>query len=1161
MSRITSVFSTRIAARLALALAFTFLMPSVVLRANVPALWPTFSQPTTVSTVDLRPYGTNNMLNPDFLAQVTLMGAYNQLQLNTRIFIIGNSTSAYWLSQLMPSTVTLSPLSWNESDQNGVLKAMLSSYGSSIKGAIVYDPANSESINVATTLAGIDDAMVISPTEEPIVQSYNVPILADLRTNFWIGSDATLVGNTTINKISNPSGGNGTTGWGLAYDGTGASLTTSSGSLLWTVNGNLGHDDWVQYSPTLTAGYTYIFSVQLHGTGQAYLDGWDGTTDWSTSQITLSSTPQTLQLAITIPQSSGTPQFEVRTDGVNAATVYIQNAAVVRNRVASEQWSYENLLKSTNKTIMTILNPAVDDLRDYVVASKMMIFDLSSDNADESALMSNIIAYTPHNTPILGYIDDEANDVPFLSSSSLGHFLNASDYFDNESIWASLPGPTSLTESTAPAAVKAQNGYVYVGSWVSDGDNAQFVQGAEKDNWTNSQFLGAVPLAWTEPPGMLAYAPLMLAHDNTQLPQSSELMSGPSGIGYATANTDSDLTTFGQLTGEAMTAAGMSTVTDWFVNSSNVIPFVEAATPPHDVHVNAYAYTLQGNTVIDGQVVGYNDPESQVSQIESVGWSSTAPTFIEALSSGWGITADDALYIAQRLQTETGHNYVFLTPSELALTEKAYYGNNESGLPNSNTQAVLGSQLVSAFPHYVNYNGSGADGTVGLGGAFHMSSNSIAGMSLTNTTYNGQGAAVFQVPANLGYDVWALTASGGQALANYIFTVNVAGTGQAYLDVWDGNEDHYTAPVTLTSSWQTLRLCVTMASTAGQIQIRVHSQSTPTTVYFQNASFYVPNWQISSPGASGSTVLSRTSYQNGPAVLFEVASSLGHDEWTQSLPHVVAGSTYTFSVDVAGTGEAFLDAWNGTEDIQSPTVALTSAYQTLTTTATIASSGTPLIQVRAPSQSGGATIYFRNASVFLNNFTSKFATGLEPNDPQPTWTSTVDTASGGGGDSNVSSETLTLAGSGQTHGGGNDLLYSGTAAGGTTNYAYMKVFGPSSVTLDANTILSYWVYPQSPKGSEPNASESTGTNSTCVAIDIVFTDGTNLRDSGVTDQYGNQLHPAHECNHLQPDQWNYVTANLGALSGKTISTIDVGYDQPGGSGNYRGYVDDIHITN
>ena len=59
---------------------------------------------------------------------------------------------------------------------------------------------------------------------------------------------------------------------------------------------------------------------------------------------------------------------------------------------------------------------------------------------------------------------------------------------------------------------------------------------------------------------------------------------------------------------------------------------------------------------------------------------------------------------------------------------------------------------------------------------------------------------------------------------------------------------------------------------------------------------------------------------------------------------------------------------------------------------------------------------------------------------------------------------------------------------------------------------------------------------------------------------GNQLHPAHMCGHLQPDVWNYVTTDLSGLSGKTISRIDVGYDQPNApAGNYSGYVDDITL--
>ena len=92
-----------------------------------------------------------------------------------------------------------------------------------------------------------------------------------------------------------------------------------------------------------------------------------------------------------------------------------------------------------------------------------------------------------------------------------------------------------------------------------------------------------------------------------------------------------------------------------------------------------------------------------------------------------------------------------------------------------------------------------------------------------------------------------------------------------------------------------------------------------------------------------------------------------------------------------------------------------------------------------------------------------------------------------------------------------------------------------------NTTLNYWIYPQD------NAANGlvSGNNSTCVAIDIIFTDGSSLRDSGAVDQHGNRVHPNYQCGHLNLDQWNQVLSTIGsAVNGKTISKIDIGYDQP-----------------
>ncbi len=275
--------------------------------ASLPALWPTFSQPTTIVTVDLRGLSSN----PDLLAQTTLMGAYNQLQGPTRLFLIDANDEAYWLSQLVHG-IAVQPLPYSPSQANGALSAMLSSYGSAIRGAIIYDSSNPESVNVATTMAGIDDAMVITPSELSLVQSYKVPILADLRSQVWIGSDTNLVNNSTVNPVVMSIGGSN--GWYMAYGGQSATLTSSGSGLQWQVQGSLGHNDWVAENVSLQAGKTYIFSAQVAGSGQVYLDAWDGTKDNASPPVTLSSAYQTLQLIVTIPAGAPAPQqIQIRT--------------------------------------------------------------------------------------------------------------------------------------------------------------------------------------------------------------------------------------------------------------------------------------------------------------------------------------------------------------------------------------------------------------------------------------------------------------------------------------------------------------------------------------------------------------------------------------------------------------------------------------------------------------------------------------------------------------------------------------------------------------------------------------------------------------------------------------------------------------------------------
>ncbi|HEX7654783.1 MAG TPA: GH92 family glycosyl hydrolase, partial [Verrucomicrobiae bacterium] len=154
-----------------------------------------------------------------------------------------------------------------------------------------------------------------------------------------------------------------------------------------------------------------------------------------------------------------------------------------------------------------------------------------------------------------------------------------------------------------------------------------------------------------------------------------------------------------------------------------------------------------------------------------------------------------------------------------------------------------------------------------------------------------------------------------------------------------------------------------------------------------------------------------------------------------------------------------------------------------------------------------------------------WGTGLETNEYLPTWSNTVDYSPPGGGSNNIG---FILGGAGgpelgvrneNSQSGSYALMYSGRALGGGTDFAYLKAFdlNGAGLTLSNGMRLAYWIYPQSPASN----GNTTGSNSTYVAVDLVFNDGTNLRDSGLTDQNGIRLHPAYQGGHLVLDAWNY----------------------------------------
>jgi hypothetical protein len=181
-------------------------------------------------------------------------------------------------------------------------------------------------------------------------------------------------------------------------------------------------------------------------------------------------------------------------------------------------------------------------------------------------------------------------------------------------------------------------------------------------------------------------------------------------------------------------------------------------------------------------------------------------------------------------------------------------------------------------------------------------------------------------------------------------------------------------------------------------------------------------------------------------------------------------------------------------------------------------------------------------------------TGFETSDP-----AVAPNVVGSGGVSGVVGITASVAGpelgirTERAHTGTGALMYSGKDNSTTKSYAYLKAATVPNIPVDARSVLEYWIYPLGGTGSN-----ATGNYSTCVAVDLDFTDGTYLRGLKATASNGVEAHPAKQCGHLTLNTWNQVRVGIGRVAaGKRIKQVNVGYDQPANIGGYRGYIDDI----
>lgn len=144
---------------------------------------------------------------------------------------------------------------------------------------------------------------------------------------------------------------------------------------------------------------------------------------------------------------------------------------------------------------------------------------------------------------------------------------------------------------------------------------------------------------------------------------------------------------------------------------------------------------------------------------------------------------------------------------------------------------------------------------------------------------------------------------------------------------------------------------------------------------------------------------------------------------------------------------------------------------------------------------------------------------------------------------NVTGATNSASAGGYTGSGG---FYYGSVTRTGNAYFYTNLFDVS-IPVTSDMKLTYWVKPMA--GSKN------------IAIDLSLNDGTTMRSYPIVDQNGALIHPSNQGYHPL-NVYSQVTANIGILSGKTITRILVGYSEANAAARpIYGFVDDIVISN
>lgn len=618
------------------------------------------------------------------LLLATLQGIVNRAE--PRIYLLENEEEGKltWLKDLRVPYVLHDDV-WT----------IVKKYKNELKGLIIYDPEVPDSINVATTLAGLKDAVVVSPELAVKLQAapYKLKIVQDLRGKFKDRLDAytwqyeqlwdktthrMLVGLSPNVSIKIPAG-----------------LPESFVTIAQETDPIRDASNKAAYDLDLTS-FLGKEAVYLRFDDAFTQDGWGS----AVHEVIIKADGRTI--AQFIP---GTPEEEAflydRQDSQVSAGdgghrfadngryfVYkFTPPAGTRELTATVyMWNQYKVSAGNIQPLSSEQKEPYGYLRDYAVANKAMVFWLEVNDPKQRALFEKIMADVKPGTPYLGWfsndVEGEFSSVEVASNHSV--YVLAADWFSNLTVFSG----TKIQPSRANSSPQPKlNNKIYVTYTFSEGDNFQYNQHRMRILW-DDPVRGEVPINWTSSPLLYDAAPAILNYYRQTASANDLIIAGPSGAGYfyPAAWPESTFADYLKQSYKYMQKSGMELTYALNRIDGQNVPLGSSYAKAYERYYKAPGLFLSWEDRFGVEILDNSLPVSTIQGISTVqegvqilerakaDWDGKSPLFVSIGLLAWSLTPSDVAEITEALGPEfeavRGDHYFSLIREAYGLSVK-----------------------------------------------------------------------------------------------------------------------------------------------------------------------------------------------------------------------------------------------------------------------------------------------------------------------------------------------------------------------------------------------------------------------------------------------------------------------------------------------------------